>query len=110
MSKTFKLNGKDYIIPELTFDTVCKMEDMGMSITSIQDKPMSFIRTFVGLIIGDKEKAGEEITAHIAAGGSLSDLFEAVNSSFEDSGFFQALTKTEEQKSASKKKTSTPQK
>ena len=85
------INGKTYKMPELNFNTVCKLEDMGVSLTTKDTKTMSTIRGFVALAVGDVQTAGKELEAHIVSGGKLDDILTEINHSIEDSGFFQAL-------------------
>ena len=85
------LNGNHYEIPELTFNTVCRMEEMGISLTEIEKKPMAAIRGFLALAVGDTEKAGNELEAHILNGGNLESITREINKAVSESGFFQKL-------------------
>ena len=57
-----KINGKEYKIPELNFNTMCILEDQGVSLTSMDEKMLSTVRGFVSLAMGgDFDRAGDEI-------------------------------------------------
>lgn len=87
-----KINGKNYKMPELNFNAMCNLEDMGVSITSLDKKPMATIRGFIALAIGDPEKAGKELEEHIVNGGTLDDIISDITKAVSESGFFQALS------------------
>lgn len=91
-----KLNGKTYKIPELDFNKICQLEDMGVSITEMDGKVLSTVRGFIALSMdGDVERAGVELQEHLVAGGQLDELMEEINWAVENSGFFQALSKSQ---------------
>ncbi|MEI3503758.1 MAG: hypothetical protein V8Q42_08995 [Anaerovoracaceae bacterium] len=88
------INGSKYTIPELDFNAMCMLEDMGVSLTEMDRKVLSTVRGFLALAMGgDHDKAGREMEAHLAAGGSLDELVSEVNRAVSESGFFQALAK-----------------
>ena len=89
-----KINGKNYTLPELDFNAMCTLEDMGVSITSMDKKPMATIRGFIALAIGDSEKAGKELEEHIVNSGKLDDILNDITKAVNDSGFFRALSST----------------
>jgi len=96
-----KINGKTYKTPSLDFNTLCELENMGVSIADFGKKPMFAIRAFVSLAMnGDTEKAGNEIAEHLIKGGSLEDISNEFNKSLEESGFFQALGERAEKENA----------
>lgn len=90
-----KLNGKEYKIPEITFDTVCELEDAGISLTDIgkpKKKVMSIVRAFVKLATGfENEQVSELIEEHLASGGSFDGIFEEINKAMAESRFFQKM-------------------
>ena len=54
-----KINGTEYTMPELNFNTMCKLEDMGVSLTEMDQKVLTTVRGFLALAMGDDmEKAG----------------------------------------------------
>lgn len=86
------INGKFYKDAELDFNTVCEMENMGVSIQNIDDNIMSAARAYAAICMHKPLRiAGTEIEAHIINGGTLADILEPFNKKAEESGFFQAL-------------------
>ena len=85
------VNGKNYKFPELTFNAMCELEDMGVSLTDLEQKPMLTLRGFLALAMGSVETAGKELEAHIVNGGSLDELAKELTRAVNDSGFFRAL-------------------
>lgn len=100
------INGKSYKLPELDFNAVCELEEMGVSLLDGNVKPLTMIRGFVALTIGDSEQAGKEIEAHLINGGSLVDIMAEITEAIDNSGFFHALGATPTKK-VSKTKTPT---
>lgn len=95
------INGKFYKDAELDFNTVCEMENMGVSIQNIDDNIMSAARAYAAICMHRPLKiAGAEIEAHIVNGGTLADILESFNKKAEESGFFQALRKKAEEDQA----------
>ena len=91
------INGKYYKDAELNFNTVCEMENMGVSIQSIDDNIMSAARAYAAICMRKPlNVAGAEIEAHIIGGGTLVDILEPFNKKAEESGFFQALRRKAE--------------
>lgn len=94
MTRTFTINGKLYQAREITFNTICELEDAGVSLTEIESKPISTVRSYLAVCAGgNKEAAGKEIEQHIINGGSLDEIMTAFREELADSDFFQALTK-----------------
>lgn len=85
------VNGKIYQFPELTFDTMCKLEDMGIAIIELEQKPMTLIRGFLALAMGSIETVNQELEAHITSGGNLDEILQEITKAVNDSGFFHAL-------------------
>lgn len=95
------INGKFYKDAELDFNTVCEMENMGVSIQNIDDNIMSAARAYAAICMRKPLRlAGAEIEAHIVNGGTLADILEPFNKNAEESGFFQALRKKAEEDQA----------
>ncbi len=86
------INGKTYKMPELSFNAVCQLEDMGISLADFDKKPMAAIRGFLALAIGDTETAGRELEAHIVNGGDFTEIIGEISKAVQESGFFQALS------------------
>lgn len=88
------INGKEYKVKEISFNTMCELEDNGVSITEMDKKPFNVIRGFLAVIMGvDKNTAGEELTKHIKNGGNIEELVTQISKLMENSGFFQAMNK-----------------
>lgn len=101
MTRTFTINGKLYQAREITFNTICELEDAGVSLTEIEQKPISTVRSYFAICLGgNKEVAGQEIERHIINGGSLDEIMTAFREELADSDFFQALTKTANEEAA----------
>ena len=95
MTRTFTINGKLYQAREITFNAICELEDAGVSLTEIEQKPISTVRSYFAICLGgNKEYAGQEIERHIINGGNLDEIMTAFREELADSEFFQALTKT----------------
>lgn len=97
MQKEIVINGKAYPAKDITFNTVCQFEDMGIPMSEIESKSIMFIRAYAAMCMGKKaDQAGEEIEKHIMNGGSMEELAEVLRQAVEESGFFQALSKRAE--------------
>jgi hypothetical protein len=85
------INGNEYKIPELDFNTVCELEDNGISLLAMDQrnpKIATMLRAFCAWIMRTTpERASEEIQAHIQNGGNIMELFAAITSALENSGF-----------------------
>lgn len=90
----FTINEKRYAAKPFNFNTVCNLEDNGVSIQEMTKKPMSMARAYFALCANlDKDKAGEEIEKHVEKGGTFNDLYTAMGEEMSESDFFQALNK-----------------
>ena len=55
-----KINDREYTIPELNFNAMCELEDLGASFSEMDKKVLSTVRAFLALAMGgDAEKAGK---------------------------------------------------
>lgn len=104
-ANTFTLNGKTVTAAPFTYNTICDMDDMGVSMADITTKTNAFVRCYVAICIKkDKEAAGRELEAHIIGGGTLEPIIEAMTKEMNASDFFQALQqKTTEKNQKSEK-------
>lgn len=94
MRKSITINGKTYAPAELTFNNVCKMEEMGASLMDAKNRSMSLIRAYVAITENVPEEiAGQELEAHVIKGNGLDEIAEAMSEAMEESDFFQALQK-----------------
>lgn len=90
-----KINGREYKLPELNFNTMCTLEDMGVSLVEMDKKVLSTVRGFLALAMdGDMEKAGMEIEKHMTEGGKIDPIMEEINKAVSESGF-QALSQNQ---------------
>jgi hypothetical protein len=97
MSRIFTINGKRYQAKPFDFNTVCSLEESGVSLTEMAKKPMSMARAYFALCSGgDAEKAGAEIQAHVVSGGNLNEIYTIMGEEMNDSDFFRALNQTAE--------------
>lgn len=95
--KNFTINRKVYKAKEFDFNLVCDLEDEGISLEVMQDKPMSMMRAYFGICAGiGRNAAGEEMQKHIVSGGSFEEMAEAMSDAMEQSDFFRAANKTAE--------------
>lgn len=98
-----KINGKTYKIPEMDFNMICDLEEAGVSILELDEKPISSLRGFLS-VIGEMslEEAGNEIQEHLMKDGSIDEIVTEVMLALVNSGFFQALLSPEEKKNMEK--------
>ena len=95
--KTFTVNGVSYTAVDFTFNTICELEDMGVSLQDFASKPMSMIRSYLALCSKKSlDFAGEQVEEHIVSGGDFDDMIKIIAEKMDESGFFQALNKTTE--------------
>lgn len=93
---TFEVNGVTYTAKAFTYNVICDLEDMGVSLQDMQNKPMSVVRAYFAICAGKgSEFAGEQIEAHVIKGGDFSAVLEAMNNEMEKSDFFRALQNRE---------------
>ena len=88
------INGKDYKVSDLDFNTVCKLEEKGINLNEINQKPFLVVRGFLAVIMDtDVDTAGKELSQHIINGGDFDELAVQISDLVEKSDFFQALSK-----------------
>ena len=86
------INGKTYKNEPITFNTVCKLEEMGVSVTDMENHMMSAARAYAAICMRKPlPVAGREIEEHVLNGGALTDIITAFAEEVEKSGFFQKL-------------------
>lgn len=87
--RTITVNGKLYPAKEFDLNTVCDLEDMGVSLENMQNKPLSGLRAYVALCIGrGVAYAGNEIQNHVLNGGTFQDIMDVMGKQMEESDFF----------------------
>lgn len=88
------INGKNYVLPELNFNAIVRLEDLGIEIAKLQEKPLSVVRGFVALAMNAPlDKAGLELEEYIVNGGNIEVIVEEITKALQNSGFFQRLAK-----------------
>lgn len=91
MTTNIIVNGRSYLIPELTFNSMCQLEEMGVSLLDRNNNPLSTIRGFVALAVGDMETAGIELQEHILKGENVEYIMDKLDEALKNSRFFQAM-------------------
>lgn len=98
MNRIFSINGKQYKAATVDFNFICDLEDMGISISQIQSKPMAVARAYFALCANaSKEVAGAELQAHMTKGHTLEELYGVLGEQIEESDFFRAIKAATEQ-------------
>lgn len=91
MDNFVTINGREYKIPEMDFETVCQLEENGISLLGMNEKNpkiATMIRAFVAWIMDvPTQRASAEIQEHIRNGGNIMDLLTAITTALETSGF-----------------------
>lgn len=86
------INNNRYEIPEINFDTICELEEMGVNILSMDKNKPHIATTIRGLVAWimdtDIQNASMEIEAHIANGGNIIEILTKVSDAINKSGFF----------------------
>lgn len=91
MKQMFTVNNKRYVAKPFDFNMLCDLEDMGVTIEQAKDKPMSMVRAYFAICTEKgKEYAGNEIQAHMIAGGTLDAVVDAMGEEMNNSDFFKA--------------------
>lgn len=95
--KTFKINNKIYSPVPFDFNFICDLEDMGLSLEGVSEKPMSMLRAYFAKCTGKgTEFAGKELEAHMINGGSLKDIMDVMAEEMKKSDFFRSLSQSQE--------------
>ena len=81
------------------------MEEMGASLTDAKNRSMSLIRAYLAITMNvPEEMAGSELEKHVVDGGTIDGIAEAMTEAIDESGFFRALQKNEEQETSTMEK------
>lgn len=90
-----KLNGNDYKIHEIDFNTVADLQSYGINIydpTVIQTQPLNLVRAFISISAGlSIREAGNILGQHMSNGGDLDDAYAEIGKAIEDSDFLQKM-------------------
>lgn len=85
------INGKSYKAAPITFNTVCELEDRGVTLGDLENKQMSAVRAYAAVSMGvDAATAGYELEQHVIGGGNFSELITALSEEVMKSDFFRA--------------------
>lgn len=98
MSKEIIVNGKTYPAVEVTFNVLCDMDEMGVSIEDLDPRHIiRFLRAYVAVCMKTTaEEAGVAIGEHVMNGGAIEDLVASMTEAFEEGGFFRTQQTGEE--------------
>ena len=94
-NKTINVNGKVYKIPEIDFNAVCELEELGLDFSKMNKKTFSVGRILLAFVMNvSLEEAGKAYSKHSennnnALNEIMIPLFNAVN----ESDFFQKTLK-----------------
>ena len=98
--KNVTINNQTYIIPDITFEQICRLEENGVYLLNMNRKDRnvaSMLRGIVAWIMdAEPEVASAAIQAHIENGGKIDEILIAVREAMDESGFFGAARRTEE--------------
>lgn len=88
----FKINDVEYDAAPFTFNTICELEDYGVTLENLRTHRMAALRAYLA-ISGDMDidDAGNEIEEHIKKGYSAESLLTALSKEMAESDFFQSL-------------------
>lgn len=99
--KTFTLDGITYESQPFDFNMICALEDAGLSLNAVKNKPMLMMRTFVAKCAGVSfDEAGDLINQHVIHGGKFDKILECLSDEMAESDFFRALSGQTEQNGA----------
>lgn len=110
MGKTerFIINGKSYQAKEIDFNFICRLEAEGIEMSRMGKSFMNVIKIYAAYCMDvDADIAGEELNNHLINGGTFEELIDLVSAKMDESDFFRAVSKKQEQENAkTSKKTS----
>lgn len=89
-----KINNKNYVVPELGFKHMTKLEDMGFVMDEVlrKNKSFSLVAGFVAIVVDcDREHAEYLCEQHVLGGGSFENIQSAFIEAMEKSAFFKKL-------------------
>lgn len=90
-----KMNGKDYVIPEVGFADIIYLEDKGVDLMAGDNMTFRNQITLIGHFLGlETIECANELTEHVKNGGDFLVIVEAIVKAIEDAGFTEGQTKT----------------
>lgn len=90
----FTINGTEYEGAKYDFNTHCDFDAMGVNVLSIRKNPLPVIRAYLAISTGmDLHEAGKELEKHLIDGGSYTDIISCLAKEMNDSDFFMAMIK-----------------
>lgn len=90
--RKFIVNGKEYTARAFDFNTVCDLEDMGISLEMMEEKPVSMLRAYFALCSNlNPADAGKQIELHLIGGGKMDAILNPMKTELNESDFFRAL-------------------
>ena len=96
----FTVKGVTYTAKPFTYGMICKLEKYDVHFDKIEKLPNSLISAYFAICADiSLEQAEELIQNHIINGGALDDITDPMAKEMNDSDFFRALSKKEEQTS-----------
>lgn len=104
---TLKINQKDYVVPQLGFEHMVQIENMGFSVIEMFNKQQVFslAAAFVG-VVADCERVDAVYLCeqHVNGGGDILDIYDAFGKAARESAFFRKLLKLDEEEKKEKTK------
>lgn len=89
---TFTLNGTLVPAKRFDFNMLCNLEDLGVSISEADKKPMALVRAYVAICLGSNlDYAGQQMEQHLIGGGSFEDIMDVMSKEMESSDFFRNI-------------------
>lgn len=84
-----KINGVEYKPVPVTFNLICELEDMGVSIANMESHILSTARAYAAVCMGKTlDEAGKIIEEHVINGGEIADIVNVLGDEVQKSGFF----------------------
>lgn len=94
--KKIEINGKKYDIVPMDANTVCDLDEIGISLADYATKPIAFMRAYLSLVMGiDKRDAG--IVLGESPKAIIDQLSAVVKQEIENSGFFRKLNESQKE-------------
>jgi len=86
------INGTEYRNVPITFNVVCRLEEMGVNVSDMGSHMLTAVRAYAAICMKkNKKETGIEIEQHITNGGTMNDIITPFAEEVEKSDFFQNL-------------------